>query len=194
MLRPEVFEAVILHLEEHSVPYFVTGLLASSYYGEPRMTQDAGVVTDIAVRDAERLCREMAARGYYADDQAGAEAVRSGSQFNVIDARVGFKIDLKIVGDEGFDGLRMKRRRRGRVAGLEVWISAPEDVVLKKLISYREGGSDKHLRDVAGMLRISGDSIDREYMERWSQRLGVDAEWRLITDHESDWSPRREGS
>jgi len=104
VLRPEVFEAVILHLEEHSVPYFVTGSLASSYYGEPRMTQDAGVVTDIAVRDAERLCREMAARGYYADDQAGAEAVRSGSQFNVIDARVGSRSTSRMSVTRGSTG------------------------------------------------------------------------------------------
>lgn len=182
MVRPEVFEAVIGHLERHSLPYFVTGSIASSYYGEPRMTQDADIALDIVVGDAKLMCREMAALGYYADDQMGADAVHHGGQFNIVDPRTGFKMDLMVVGDEGFDGLRMTRRRRGRIAGLEVWVSAPEDVILRKLLSYQEGGSDKHLRDIAGMFKASGDLIDREYAEHWAMRLGVSKLWRYVLD------------
>ncbi|RPJ03448.1 MAG: hypothetical protein EHM31_00745 [Candidatus Aminicenantes bacterium] len=36
----------------------------------------------------------------------------------------------------------------------------PEDVILKKMVFYRDGGSDKHLRDIAGILKISSDAID----------------------------------
>jgi hypothetical protein len=36
--------------------------------------------------------------------------------------------------------------------GIRVHFVAPEDVILGKLIYYNEGGSDKHLRDIAGIL------------------------------------------
>ncbi len=38
---------------------------------------------------------------------------------------------------------------------------------------YREGGSDKHLRDIASMLAISGSQIDRAYVDRWAARSAL---------------------
>lgn len=58
-------------------------------------------------------------------------------------------------------------------------VTSPKDVILKKLEYYREGKSEKHLRDIAGVLKISGDEIDRAYIETWASRLGV----REIWDH-----------
>jgi hypothetical protein len=49
-------------------------------------------------------------------------------------------------------------------------------VILKKLEYYREGGSQKHLRDIAGVLRTT-EGLDRAYIERWADQLGVRAEW-----------------
>ena len=40
-----------------------------------------------------------------------------------------------------------------------VKFAAAEDVILKKLWFYQLGESDKHLRDIAGMLKISGARI-----------------------------------
>jgi hypothetical protein len=39
------------------------------------------------------------------------------------------------------------------------------------------GRSDRHLRDIRQMLRISGDLVDRPELERWATRLGVEQEW-----------------
>ncbi len=36
-----ILEAVVAVLDERDTPYHVTGGLASSFYGEPRLTQDA---------------------------------------------------------------------------------------------------------------------------------------------------------
>jgi hypothetical protein len=55
--------------------------------------------------------------------------------------------------------------------------SSPEDVVLIKLLFFREVGSDKHLRDIATIVAVQGiASLDWEYMAAWSDRLGVAAE------------------
>lgn len=46
-----------------------------------------------------------------------------------------------------------------------------------KLVYYHEGGSEKHNRDIAGMFKVSGDQIDRDYIERWAPALGVVQHW-----------------
>lgn len=50
---------------------------------------------------------------------------------------------------------------------------------LRNLQAVREGGSE-HLRDVAGVLAISGSVLDREYLEGWADRLGVSPTWRRV--------------
>lgn len=68
------------------------------------------------------------------------------------------------------------------MADFEATFAAPEDVTLKKMEYYREGKSDKHLRDIAGVLKISGDEIDEEYIEAWVDRLGVREIWERLRD------------
>ena len=58
--------------------------------------------------------------------------------------------------------------------------ASPEGVILKKLEYYREGGSDKHLRDIAGILRISGDQVDFAYIGDWATRLDLAEIWAKV--------------
>jgi hypothetical protein len=58
--------------------------------------------------------------------------------------------------------------------------AAPEDVILGKLWYYAEGGGDRHLRDIAGMLRVSGNGIDRAEVERWARELGFFEIWQQV--------------
>jgi hypothetical protein len=51
-------------------------------------------------------------------------------------------------------------------------------VVLSKLEFFREGGSEKHLRDIRGILAVSGDQIDRALIETRVAELGLATEWR----------------
>jgi hypothetical protein len=37
-----------------------------------------------------------------------------------------------------------------------------EYVIVRKLEYYRESGSDRHLRDIAGIVRVSGATINDE--------------------------------
>ena len=63
----------------------------------------------------------------------------------------------------------------------------PEDepwskLTLGKLWYYREGGSEKHLRDIAGIMQVSGDEIDTRYIDHWAHELGLAQEWQAILD------------
>lgn len=87
-----------------------------------------------------------------------------------------------MVADESaFNGSRFGRTRQLKVApDLAVSFASPEDVILKKLEYYREGGSDKHLGDIAGVLRVMGSEIDHRYITEWALRLGLSQLWRQV--------------
>ncbi len=42
---------------------------------------------------------------------------------------------------------------------------------------FREGESDKHLRDIASILKIMGDQLDMSYIAEWAARIGVSDVW-----------------
>jgi hypothetical protein len=44
-----------------------------------------------------------------------------------------------------------------------------------KLLYFREGGSELHIRDILGILRISGPQIDTGCLTDRADRLGLDA-------------------
>ena len=50
-------------------------------------------------------------------------------------------------------------------------------MILKKLEFFREGGSSKHLRDIASMIAVQGeDALDWTYLADWAGRLGITTE------------------
>jgi len=63
-----------------------------------------------------------------------------------------------------------------------ITLAPPEYVILRKLEYYREGGSEKHLRDIRAMLAISGDQIDHPALAEWIQKRGLEPEWRRVTE------------
>jgi hypothetical protein len=59
-------------------------------------------------------------------------------------------------------------------------VARPEDVILGKLWYYAEGGSEKHLRDIAAILKVSGTAVDQEYITRWAEKLGYADVWQAL--------------
>ena len=80
----------------------------------------------------------------------------------------------------------MARRRPVRLLpDRDVMTAAPEDVILGKLWYYAEGGGDRHLRDIAGILRVTGDGVDRAEVEHWARRLGYLEIWEAVVEKPS---------
>lgn len=104
-------------------------------------------------------------------------------QFNVIHPASGLKVDVMVPVMDELDRSRFGRARRVEPGpGLTASFASPEDVILKKLQYFDAGGSERHLRDIAGMLRVSGNDVDREYVTRWADRLGLDGLWKQVLD------------
>ena len=59
-------------------------------------------------------------------------------------------------------------------------LAPPEYVIVRKLEYFREGGSEKHLRDIRSMLAVSREQIDDAELKKWIQRLDLEAEWQQL--------------
>ncbi len=181
-------------LEDSGVEYFVVGAMASSTYGEPRSTRDVDVVVDLRPDQIPALVARFPAPHFYVSEEGARRAAEHRDMFNILHPASGLKIDLIIRKADAFDDSRFRRRRRLRVLpDRQVYLASPEDVILKKLVFYKEGGSEKHLRDVAGILQVSGRALDRAYLARWARRLGVAEIWRRVLDRvgKAAKAPRR---
>jgi hypothetical protein len=165
-------------LDRAGIRYFVSGSMASMAYGEYRSTLDVDVVIYLKLGQISALLDAFEQPDYYLAVEAIHDALEHCSQFNVIHVKSGLKVDFMTPDDTYHNQLRFERARQLEVApGRAVWFSSPEDVILKKLEYFKMGGSDKHLRDIASMIKISGDTFDRAYLDQWAVKLGVMGEW-----------------
>ena len=47
---------------------------------------------------------------------------------------------------------------------------------------YRAGGWEKYLRDITGILKISGERVDRDYISEWEKRLDLTEIWDAVQE------------
>ena len=183
MNQAELLDWVIAVLESQQLTYMLVGSFASAVYGEPRLTHDIDIVLQLDADTVDRLCRAFPSPEFYVSLSAAREAVMGLGQFNVIHPASGNKIDFVIARNDAWGQSQMARRARKPILpDRAAFVAAPEDVILGKLWYYREGGSEKHLRDITAMLQVSGEEIDKEYINHWSQQLGLRKEWRAVLD------------
>ncbi len=183
MEQDELLRRLVETLERLNLTYLITGSIATILYGEPRFTNDIDVVVQLSLDQAEALIEAFPADEYYADLEQARLAIAHRGQFNIIHPTSGLKIDFMVPTMDEFDHSRFARAMRVRpTEDLQADFAAPEDVILKKLQYYAEGGSEKHLRDISGILRISSTEVDRNYIARWARHLGVEEIWDLILD------------
>lgn len=178
MEQADLLRRLLGILEAMEVPYMVVGSLASAAYGEPRMTQDVDIVVDPTEEQVRRLCRFFPSSEFYVSEESALDAMRRKTQFNIIDSLSANKIDVMIVPDSNWGRSELSRRRRMRILpDLDGYCARPEDVILGKMSYYAEGGSEKHLRDITGILKVSAADVDLDYVSRWAQTLGLNEVW-----------------
>lgn len=174
-------KTMVAALEAAGINYFITGSIASIAYGEPRLTLDVDIVADLDEESVCRLKKHFPEDDYYFSLDAAKTAIRNRTQFNIISLSTGLKADLMIPPDTAFNRSRFLRRREIVIPdGCNARAASPEDVILKKLEYFQMGGSDKHLRDIAGMIKTSGSSLDFEYLRDWASRLELGRLWDLV--------------
>jgi hypothetical protein len=178
MEQSELLGYLVRCLEKLGIPYFITGAVACIAYGEPRLTNDIDVVADVREEHIAKLRECFPAEEYYLDADAVWTAIKRRHQFNIIHPASGLKVDVMLSKDDAFDRSRFARTKRIRpLEDTEANFAAPEDVIIKKMEYYREGLSEKHIRDIMGILKISREMIDLGYISLWADRLNLEDIW-----------------
>lgn len=168
-------------LETLGIPFAVVGSVASGFWGEGRSTQDVDIVIDLKPRQIDQLIASYPEDDFYVSRAAVTEAVSLSRPFNVIHNQSGFKIDFMVVEEGSWGKSQLQRRQQVEVMpNVRTMVAAPEDVILGKLIYYQEGGSDKHIRDIAHILQVSGAIIDHDYLNENVRRLKLSEVWEAI--------------
>jgi hypothetical protein len=181
--QSELLKLAAQALERLQIPYALVGSFASGIWGETRFTQDIDIVIDLHSNRVESLCSAFPESEFYVSLRGAKEAIARHGQFNVIHPSSGNKIDFMVAGGSSWTLSQLERGKRVQVFDDQlVSVAAPDDVILGKLIYYGEGGSDKHLRDIAGILKISGELVDRDYVAKHAAEFGVADVWQAVLD------------
>jgi len=161
----------------------VTGSVASMLYGEPRLTHDIDIVLELRLGQVPRIARLFPEEDFYhpPEEVVRIEMARARrGHFNLIHHESGFKADVYLIGEEPLQSWGLERRRRLTIGGVDVPITPPEYVILKKLLYFKESRSEKHLRDIESMFRNSGSSIALKDLSPWISSLGLESEWGMV--------------
>jgi hypothetical protein len=175
-IQDSIALAVQLHdiFEALTIPYYITGGVAAATYGEPRTTRDLDAVIALALTDLDRLLEHLQTQGFYIP---GIEEIRSGQLqiLGITHTETIARADLIIAGQEEFERQKFTRRRALTIPDRGTfYLVSPEDLILHKLLWGRESRSEKQWRDVLGILKIQGNSLDFVYLRQWSENLGID--------------------
>jgi hypothetical protein len=172
----------VVPLERAGIEYMVTGGLAAIVYGHPRLTLDVDLVLRMPSTSASTFTALWPAGEFYVPpvEVVAEECARPGAgHCNVIHSTTMLRADVYFAGDDALAAWALGRRVVREVQGAVVQFAPIEYVILSKLRYFRDGGSDRHLRDIARMLEVSGPEVDRATLKDWVERLALEREWRL---------------
>ncbi len=160
-------------LARAGIEYMVTGSIAMNHYAVPRMTRDIDLVVDLSTADADRVC-DLFEDDFYVDREAVRHAVETRAVFNMIHTALVVKVDVVVRKETEYRRTEFARRRPVAVEGEELYVVAPEDLILSKLEWARESRSAIQLSDIRNLVESVMD-LDRKYLAEWTRRLGLDA-------------------
>jgi hypothetical protein len=176
--NPDPIEVALLvtgHLDRLGVAHTVGGSISSSFAGEPRSTVGIDVVVDLQDGHVDDLILALSPE-FYVDADAVRRAIRTRTSVNLIHQATQLKVDLFVAGGTPLDLQQIARRLAVDLGeGRRLYVHPPEDIVLQKLLWYRNGGgvSDRQWRDILAIVRVQGFRLDRDYLRANAPILGV---------------------
>ena len=145
-----ILKDIVQKLKGANISFYLTGGLVSSYYGEPRFTQDIDFVLQLSEsHDAKRLIDSIG-DNYFSDQELLAEAILNKGMAQLLHQETFIRIDLHV--GELVPGSFERAREVEILPEVSLPILSKEDAILTKL-RWIQLGSHKSRRDVVMMLR-----------------------------------------
>ena len=182
MQEHSLFKIFTDRLNKFSVPYMITGSVASIIYGEPRITHDIDIVITIPINYSQKFFDFFSEKEFYLPpiDIIKNEILReSRGHCNIIHHESGFKADIYFAGKNDFQLWALGNVRNIDFYGGTIPIAPIEYVIIKKLEFYKEWKAQKHINDIKAMLQISQSLIDNHQLKNYITLFGLHKEWQL---------------
>jgi hypothetical protein len=177
----ELLTAFVAPLEKSGIPYFITGSVASIFYGEPRLTHDIDVVIHLSKTDLSRFSSFFPLEQYYCPPEEVIQIEtrrRPFGHFNLIHHESGLKADIYPDADDPLHQWAFTNKKRVDMgSGLALWLAPPEYVIIRKLEYFREGGSEKHLEDIGKMLPQVSEDLNAEFLRNEIEKRSLQQGW-----------------
>ncbi len=161
-------------METNGIDYALAGGLAVAVWGEPRTTYDIDFVVASSTQQVAQLkaCLDSSKLFVFEPEEvrlSNLMVVRA--HLLADDGRDVIMVDFLCVAPTLASSV-LDRRILLPLAGDELFVISPEDLVLLKLQSARA----KDLEDVRGILREQSDDLDRDYLRSWIGLLNLSSE------------------
>lgn len=177
--EPIVVTLIVIDvLDQLNIPYVIGGSLASTQYGTARSTFDSDLVVMMDESHVLPFVSKLQS-AFYADELMAIDAIRHKSSFNIIHLETMFKVDLFVAKEDIFDRAQFERRVPHPIAEESqrtIFILSAEDTILAKLKWYQMGGeqSERQWLDVLGVVKVQGDRLDFDYLNKMAVELEVE--------------------
>lgn len=182
----EPFLIFTRRLNELGIRYMISGSVAAIFYGEPRMTNDVDIIVFLRSPDLPNLVEAFPLEDFYCPplEVMALEIGRlQRGHFNLIHHESGFKADIYPVSDT-LHRWGMSKARTVELDTDQIILAPPEYVIVRKLQFFREGGSQKHLRDISRMMVSLGDDLDQTTLADLIREHRLEPEWKLASTQE----------
>lgn len=163
------FQKITDVLDQHQIPYMLSGSIAMGLYVVPRMTRDIDFIIHLEAKNLDLFVSSFK-DGYYCDRDVVKEAIEGPvKMFNIIDHATGFKADFVVLKDDPFRLEEFNRRQKVNYFGKTVYVVSPEDLIISKLIWIQDFQSAVQIEDIKNLIVIG--SLDWDYISKWTKQL-----------------------
>jgi len=177
---PSLIGLFVAPLNRAGIEYMVTGGLAAVVYGHPRLTLDVDLVIRLAPLGAIAFASLWPPHEFYCPpvETIAEESERTAfGHFNVIHTDSAMRADVYFAGTDELSAWALQNRVVRSVDAQDVQFAPIEYVIVSKLRYFKMGGSDRHLRDIARMMEISGPTVRQSVLDDWVGTLRLGDEW-----------------
>ncbi len=180
----QAFGGVIDVLEAIGANYAIWGGLAVVAYGEPRFTQDMDVLLSPVGLDVSLFIRTLAKTHYHVDEIAVNRAMNGGF-FNVIHLHYFIKIDFYVPIEPEFQAMIVQRTYLPFDEMRRAAYVTPTSLIAAKLQAYLDSQSTRHLDDIASVIRLQNNKLERQQLDLLAAQLDLLTVWRSLW--EQNW-------
>jgi hypothetical protein len=167
----DLLKLVASRLNDAKIDYMLSGSVALTFYGKPRMTRDIDIVVMIPLETVDEFVK-LFEQDFYIDRVMVADAIKNQFMFNIIHLETVIKVDFIIRKNQEYRILEFNKRKKMKLEDREVFVVSLEDLIISKLYWAKDSFSEMQIKDIVSLMDLD---FDMNYVKEWGRRLGLDA-------------------